>query len=111
MGLGLQTEKEMFDLGDSIPVTLKLDLPQVAEAASLSVMLSGTDAEETRSSVMFCSPTIKKNVKIIFEIKVLMDIKKNCRKMSARGPILMILPSERRMELTSTKCPMTLEAL
>ena len=45
MGLGLQTEKENFDLGDSIPVTLKLDLPQVAEATSLSVMLSGTNAE------------------------------------------------------------------
>ena len=76
MGLGIQTEKDKFDLGDSIPLTLKLELPQVDEAASLSVLISGTDAEETRTSVMFCSPTIKKNVKIKFEIKVLLDIKK-----------------------------------
>ena len=63
LGLGIQTEKDKFDLGDSIPFTLKLELPEVDEAASLSVLISGTNAEETRSSVMFCSPTIKKNVK------------------------------------------------
>ena len=63
LGLGIQTEKDKFDLGDSIPFTLKLELPELDEAASLSVLISGTNAEETRSSVMFCSPTIKKNVK------------------------------------------------
>ena len=75
MGLGLQTEKDKFDLGDSIPVTLKLDLPQVDEAASLSVMISGTNAEETRSSVMFCSPTMKKIVKRKFKVKVHLHFK------------------------------------
>ena len=53
LGLGIQTEKDKFDLGDSIPLTLKLELPEVDEAASLSVLISGTNAEETRSKQSF----------------------------------------------------------
>ena len=71
MGLGIQTETDKFDLGDAIPFTLKLELPKVDEAASLSVLISGTDAQNTTSSVMFCSPSMKtKMVKMKYEIQI-----------------------------------------
>ena len=71
MGLGIQTEKDKFDLGDAIPLTLKLELPKVDEAATLSVLISGIDAQNTTSSVVFCSPSIRtKIVKMIYEIQI-----------------------------------------
>ena len=57
-------DKEMFDLGDALTFSLRLALPQVDEAASLSVLISGTDADDTTSSVFFCSTTIKTIVKV-----------------------------------------------
>ena len=62
MGLGIKTEKDKFDLGDAMDFTLKLELPKVDEAATLSVLISGTDAHNTTSSVMFCSPSMKTKI-------------------------------------------------
>ena len=54
-------DRDKFDLGDALTFSLRLALPQMDEAASLSVLISGTDSET--SSVFFCSPTIKTIVK------------------------------------------------
>ena len=74
--------KETFDLGDALTSSLRLALPQVEEAASLSVLISGTDPENTTSSVFLCSPTIQTIVKIKYTKSI--NVHLFCRKISAQ---------------------------
>ena len=68
MSLGIAGEDDgegdtKYNLGDSLDFTLRVALPP-ADEAPLSVLISGTSPADNTSSVMFCSPTLKKIVRI-----------------------------------------------
>ena len=50
------------DIGDKYDFTFRIELPEVSDAAPLSVLISGTNPGTETSSVKICSPNIKKIV-------------------------------------------------
>ena len=57
------------DIGDSYEFSLRLDMPQASDAASLSVLVSGTNSDTQTASIKLCSPSLKTVVKYICYIK------------------------------------------
>ena len=50
---------DMADIGDTYEFSLKLELPQASDEATLSVLVTGTNPVTETSSVKLCSPSVE----------------------------------------------------